>query len=161
MKQLESIGNPKIIIVPNSFHNMDYPLYQERYKDITVTSPSFLQKTLKNIDMNIEDWIEKTENMNKKIIIHNPTNGQFEYLYEFRIDDKNAAAVMCDQMFNLQREYNFKGYIQYYMGSSGYFGVSFIGRILLKCMGKTKIFKDVRKFKLINFVLLDPVVIKD
>eukprot|EP01080_Neovahlkampfia_damariscottae_P005880 gene5880-9708_t len=142
MKQLESIGIPKIIIVPNSFHNMDYPLYQERYKDIIVTTPSFYAKSLKNVDSSIEDWLNKNEEMKQKIIIHNPTEGQFEYLYEFRMDENSAAAVLCDQMFNLKKTGGFAGFIQYQMGSSGFFGVSFIGRMLLKCMGKTKMFKD-------------------
>jgi hypothetical protein len=144
MKQLESIGVPKVLIVPNSFHNMDYHLYQEKYKDIIVVSPKHLVSSLPNIDMSIEDYLSKNEELKNKIIIHNPTQGEFEYLYEFRMDENSSVAVMCDQMFNLPNSKGFKGYIQWIMGSTGFFGVTFIGRTILKCMGKTQTFKNVR-----------------
>jgi hypothetical protein len=144
MKQLESIGTPKVLIVPNSFHNMDYSLYQEKYKDIIVVSPKHLVSSLANIDSSIEDWLAKNEELKNQIIIHNPTQGEFEYLYEFRMDENSSVAVMCDQMFNLPNSNGFKGKIQWLMGSTGFFGVTLIGRTILKCMGKTKIFKDVR-----------------
>jgi hypothetical protein len=149
MSKLESLGTPKVLVVPNSQHRLDAALYKERYPGILVTTPSFCQKSTEAVvkmDMTVEDWTKEQ----KDIIAHHANGtGQFELVYELRYDSgTKAVLVFCDQLFNITTHMDgFKGTILKYMGSTGFFGVTGIGNLMLKAMGNKEEFNAPKLIK--------------
>lgn len=137
MKKLEEFGTPKVLVVPNGWHRLDAALYKEKYPEIIVTCPSFNLKSASEavkVDQDIEKWCQENT---KDILYHSPGGGRMELMYELRYSNgEKCAAVFCDQLFNLEKDTStMKGWIQYKMGSSGFFGVSGIGMFFMKFFG--------------------------
>jgi len=138
MQKIEILGQPKVMIVPNRMHKLDAIWYKKRYPKIKVICPEFSKRSIKKtvpID-NICESLLPTMN----IKYHSPegTFG-FEYVYELNLLS-GKALIMTDILFNLPHLPGFDGLIMRIIGSTGFFGMTRIGKLFV--LKKKKLFKE-------------------
>ncbi len=129
MKVIESLGDPSILVVPNRFHRMDAGVYKERYPDIKVVCPEAARTHVEKV-VSVDDTCENVL-PSHGIICHPPAGIKpGELCYE--IDSGNGKAlIMTDLMFNLQHGEGLSGFIFKHLGSTGFFGLTKIGKFLM------------------------------
>ena len=129
VKQMESLGRPEILIVPNRLHRLDAGVYKQRYPQIRVLCPAAARKHVEKkiqVDETCEDALPGLG-----ITIHNPDGIKpGELCYELPVDD-GRALVVTDLLFNLQHQPGFDGFLFKLLGSTGFFGITGIGRLFM------------------------------
>lgn len=136
MVRLESLGTPKILIVPNRIHRLDAGVYKQRYPQLRVVCPAaakpYVQQSV------AVDGIAEEVLPAYGIICHEPAGIRpQELVYELPLAT-GKALVFTDILFNLN-----KSYLQQHLptgefllqwlgasviGSSGFFGMTGLGR---------------------------------
>lgn len=131
MIQLESLGKPKIMIVPNPIHKLDARVYKQRYPDLIVVAPLVVKPYAEQVVA--VDAIAEEILPQYGITCHQPAgiNPQ-ELVYELPLPT-GKALIFTDILFNLTDEYLTKyvpknKYIIYWLGAAGFFGITFFGR---------------------------------
>ena len=137
MSKLESLGAPKVLVVPNRFHRMDAMFYKERYPKIQVVCPAAARKYVKEVIDVHGDAEEVLPGLG--IQCHVPKGiKQSELTYELDLSP-GKALVFTDILFNLKRLPRFTGWSLRIIGSTGFFGITRIGRFFL--LEDRKLFK--------------------
>ena len=126
MAALEALGKPRLMIVPNRFHRLDAPFYAARYPDMQVLVPARVRKWVEQktrVDGHAEEVLPPLG-----IACHRPDGvAPFELVFELPLAT-GRALVCTDILFNLPRLPGLRGLMVWLMGSSGFFGMSRIGR---------------------------------
>lgn len=131
MSQLESLGVPKILIVPNRIHKLDALVYKHRYPDILVVAPEAAKPYVEEVvrvDAVAEEFLPK-----QGIICHQPAGIRpQELVYQLQLTT-GKALIFTDILFNLTQSYlemyapktkwTFR-----FLGASGYFGITALGK---------------------------------
>ncbi|MCX6111076.1 MAG: hypothetical protein NTZ90_15890 [Proteobacteria bacterium] len=129
IKKLEALGQPEILIVPNRMHRLDAAVYKERYPKIRVLCPAAAREHVAKIvavDASCEDVLPTYG-----IQIHAPRGIRpGELCYELPVPD-GGVLVVTDLLFNLDHQPGLDGFIFRVIGSSGFFGITGIGRLLM------------------------------
>jgi hypothetical protein len=136
MAQLESLGTPKILIVPNRIHRLDASVYKQRYPQLIVVCPAAAKQYVEEVVA--VDGIAEEVLPAYKIICHEPAGIRpQELVYELPLPT-GIALVFTDILFNLN-----KSYLQQHLskgefilqwlgasviGSSGFFGITGLGK---------------------------------
>ncbi|ACK72894.1 conserved hypothetical protein [Gloeothece citriformis PCC 7424] len=132
MITLESLGMPKLLIVPNRIHRLDAAVYKKRYPQILVVCPSvakpFVEEVVK-VDEVAEEILP-----NYGIICHVPAGIRPQELaYELPLST-GKALLFTDILFNLTGAY----LNQYapksqpminWIGTGGFFGITGLGKL--------------------------------
>lgn len=130
MQQVEELGKPEYMIVPNKFHKVDAPLFKKRYPDIKVICPSTVKA---NVEKKIPvDFL--VENVADEIGIEYHTATGFrpgDFAYELDVAG-GKALVFCDLLFNMQHLKGIDGWILKQIGSTGFFGPTWLEKLLMK-----------------------------
>lgn len=130
MSDIENIGKPEYLIVPNKFHRLDASLYRDMYHDIKVICPAGIRNDVEKkvpVDYIVEDIAQKLG-----ITYYNPEGFRTgELIYELDIDS-GKALVFCDLLFNLEHFGGISGWLLRIIGSTGFFGTTKIGRLMMK-----------------------------
>jgi hypothetical protein len=131
MAQLESLGKPKIMIVPNRIHRLDARIYKQRYPDLLVVAPAAARQYVEevvSVDAVAEELLPKYG-----IICHQPAGIRPQELaYELQLPT-GQALIFTDILFNLTESYLEK-YVPKnkllirMVGASGYFGITALGK---------------------------------
>lgn len=131
MAELESLGTPKVLIVPNRIHRLDARIYKQRYPDVLVVAPAaakpYVEEIL-SVDAIAEDYLP-----NYGIICHQPAGIRpQELVYELPIPT-GKALIFTDILFNLTEPYLEKyvpksKFILRGLGAVGYFGITALGK---------------------------------
>ena len=138
MRELDRLGAVKYLIVPNKMHRLDSGVYKARYPGAKVLAPEAARKAA-NKKVPVEATCESVLPA-LGIICHRMSGLKaFELAYEFPLK-KGKALVLCDALFNLDNLPGFQGGLLKLMGSTGFFGMSLIGRLFL--------LKDRTRFRL-------------
>ncbi|MBD2295610.1 hypothetical protein H6G06_19560 [Anabaena sphaerica FACHB-251] len=131
IQQLESLGDPKIMIIPNPIHRLDAKVYKQRYPDLIVVTPAVVKPYAEQI-VNVEEIAEQFLPQ-YGITCHQPAgiNPQ-ELAYELPLPT-GKALIFTDILFNLTDEYLTKyvpknKYILSWLGAAGFFGITFLGK---------------------------------
>jgi hypothetical protein len=129
MAALESFGEPEVLVVPNGMHRLDAKVYKDRYPNLKVVCPKAavqkVEQKLK-VDGTSEDVLPP---LGVKVL--NPDGVKpFELVYELPTNN-GAALVFTDLLFNLDHLPGFDGLLMRLIGSTGFFGMTKIGRMLL------------------------------
>jgi len=97
-KQLETLGTPKWLVVPNTQHTRDAAAYKKRYPSITVLCPSFC---LKQVEQKVKvDAVVEDTNIEDVTALRIPKQTA-ELVYDLQMSEGSSALVFCDLMFNI------------------------------------------------------------
>jgi hypothetical protein len=131
MAQLESLGTPKIMIVPNRIHRLDARVYKQRYPELLVVAPAAAKPYVEevvSVDALAEELLP-----NYGIICHQPAGIRPQELaYELQLPT-GKALIFTDILFNLTESYldryvpKSKLLIRW-VGASSYFGITALGK---------------------------------
>lgn len=131
MTQLESLGQPRIMIVPNRIHRLDAPVYKQRYPELIVVAPEAAKSYVEAVvpvDAIAEEFLP-----NHGITCHQPAGIRPQELaYELPLPT-GKALVFTDILFNLTESYLDQyspqsKLIFRWLGASGYFGITALGK---------------------------------
>ncbi|MBW2256766.1 MAG: hypothetical protein JRI25_19525 [Deltaproteobacteria bacterium] len=126
MAALEALGPPEVLVVPSGMHRLDAAVYKQRYPDIQVICPRQARKAVEKVvavDADAEDVLEEQD-----IAWQTPPGMKpDELVFELPVEG-GRALLFCDALFNLDHLPGLKGWILKTMGSTGFFGTTFIGR---------------------------------
>jgi len=125
MLELEKLGKPAVLVVPNRMHRMDAPAYKRRYPSLRVLCPRDARahvETKVAIDGAVEDELPK---LGIEVLLAQGTKAAER---AYRLPVAGGAVAFCDLVFNIPHQPGFGGKILRWLGSSGYFGVTKIGR---------------------------------
>ncbi|MCA8922480.1 MAG: hypothetical protein KDD82_11765 [Planctomycetes bacterium] len=126
MRELDALGPVQWIVVPNRFHRMQARAYLERYPAARVLCPAAARDHVAK-EVTVHGTVE-AELPPLGISVHADAGIKpSEVVYEFPLAD-GAALLFCDALFNLPNRGGLKGWIVRLIGSSGFFGVTRIGR---------------------------------
>ena len=129
--QLESLGTPKIMVVPNRIHRIDARVYKQRYPELLVVTPKVAKPYVEeevSVDANAEELLP-----NYGIVCHQPAGIRpQELVYELPLSI-GKALVFTDILFNLTESYLDRymprsKLIFRFLGASGYFGITALGK---------------------------------
>jgi len=130
MSQIEALGSLDYMIVPNKYHRLDATLFKEKYENVKVICPSAIRLKVENkvtVDKSVEDVAQEIG-----IKYHIPTGFRpGELVYELDIT-KGKALVFCDLVFNMEHYGGLDGWLLRLMGSTGFFGSTWIARLQMK-----------------------------
>ncbi len=136
MAFLESLGTPKILVVPNRIHRLDAGVYKQRYPQLIVVCPAAAKPYVEQVVA--VDGIAEEVLPAYGITCHEPAGiHPQELVYELPLPT-GKALVFTDILFNLNKSY-FKQHLptekfllQWLgtsaIGSSGFFGITALGK---------------------------------
>lgn len=136
MAQLEALGVPNILIVPNRIHRLDAGVYKQRYPQLVVVCPAAAKPYVEevvSVDGIAEEILPKYG-----IFCHRPAGIRpQELVYELPLPT-GKALIFTDILFNLNKSYlqqnSPKGKFTFQwlgasaIGANGFFGITFLGR---------------------------------
>jgi hypothetical protein len=129
LAKMLAIGTPEYMIVPNPLHRLDASVYAERFPKMKVLCPKDAVEKVKKkvrVDGTCEDVLPTIG-----IAFHTvPGIKSTELVYEFG-SKENKVAVFCDALMNLPDLPGFDGKLMKWLGSTGFFGMTKIGKMLL------------------------------
>jgi hypothetical protein len=130
MSALEALGPPEVLVVPSGMHRLDAAVYKERYRDLQVICPRRARKAVEKVvpvDADAEDVLEE-----QGIAWQTPPGMKpDELVFELPVQD-GRALLFCDALFNMDHQPGVKGWILKTLGSTGFFGTTFIGRMFTR-----------------------------
>lgn len=129
MQRLETLGQPRVMIVASPFHNLHEVQYKQRYPQLTVLCPAAARAKIEAeipVDGTVEDRLGEYGVRWLGPDGLKPT----ERAYELPLADGHAL-LMGDMLFNLPHLPGFGGFVMRLLGSTGYFGMTRVGRMLM------------------------------
>jgi hypothetical protein len=131
MQQLEVLGTPTILIVPNRIHRLDARVYKQRYPALTIVAPDAAKSYVEEVvpvDAIAENFLP-----NYEIICHQPDGIRpQELVYELPLPN-GRALLFTDILFHLTESYlnTYAPRSQFtarWLGAMGYFGMTPLGQ---------------------------------
>lgn len=131
MTQLEALGTPKMMIVPNRIHRLDAGIYKQRYPQLIVVAPTAAQPYVEEVvpvDALAEEILP-----DYGITCHQPAGIRPQELtYELPLPT-GKALIFTDILFNLTDAYLDQDVprsklIFQLLGAKGYFGITALGK---------------------------------
>lgn len=128
--QLEALGEPALLVVPNGFHRLDAPRYKARYPGMRVYCPRGSRSRVADVvpvDGAYEDYPQDTATQ----LAYVDGVSDAEGLLWVRSAD-GATLVLNDLVFDMPHEHGFQGFVlRHVMDSSGGPRLSRLCRLLL------------------------------
>lgn len=125
MRELERLGTPAFLVVPNALHTMDAAAYKRRYPNLRVLCPEPLIAKLASkvaVDGSVDAELPP---LGIEVLV---PKGFKAVEYAYRLPVPGGAVAFCDLVFNVPHQKGFGGRILRWLGSTGYFGTTKIGR---------------------------------
>lgn len=129
MTAIEALGPLRLMIVSSPIHEMHEKLYQARYPELVITCPAASRPKLQRI-VRIDADVEAVGAGYGVTVVAPDGIKPIERCYELAVSDGNAL-VCGDMMMNLPHLPGFMGWLMRTIGSTGFFGMTGIGRMLL------------------------------
>lgn len=129
MKELEALGKPSVMIVPSKIHRLDAGVYKERYPDIKVVCPAAARSNVEQVvkvDAVAEEYLPS-----RGVQCLKPAGlKDWELVYVLKTPS-GKALVVTDCLMNLPNLGGIQGFFLKLLGSTGFFGITAIGRMLM------------------------------
>lgn len=129
LAELLRLGTPSVIVVPNSIHRLDAGVYKERFPSVRVVCPAVARRKVEErvrVDATAEELLPSLG-----IRCEKPSGTKdFELAY-FLKTSQGQVLVVADCLMNLPRLPGVKGWILHLIGSTGFFGMTAMGKFLL------------------------------
>lgn len=112
VEQIEALGTPSVLVIPNYYHRCCAAVWKERYPNIMVVCPQVARENAEKVvkvDATIEEWAAMPEWRNW---VHATTIdgwGPFESVVEVDLEKKangKKAVLVCDLLFTVPYEEN-------------------------------------------------------
>lgn len=137
MAELEALGSPAVLVVPNGFHRADAPAWKARYPGLQVVAPAASRVRVEKVlpcDATAEEVLPA-----RGVICHLPDGLKpAELVYELPLPDGRHALVLTDVLFNIEAHLPGPAgfFLRYVTGSTGHFGPTRLSRLMLVSDGK-------------------------
>jgi hypothetical protein len=136
MDELEQLGRPSVMVVPNPIHRMDARIYKNRFPDLKVLCPSAARAKVEQV-VPVDDTCERALGQ-YGVECQTPQGLKpFELAYLFPTAE-GPVLVVTDALMNISPIPGWQGRVMGWIGSTGFFGITAIGKLLL--------LKDKKKF---------------
>lgn len=113
LKEIEALGTPTILVVPNGMHREDAAIWKDKFPKIVVVCPIYDKKKISDvvpIDMTMDEWV-KLDDWSSFVTIKDIDGWcKFEHVLEVQLDPKKdgkVAMMICDLLFTLVYDPNF------------------------------------------------------
>lgn len=126
---LEALGPVAWIVVPSGMHRLDAAVYAERYPEAQVVCPAAARAKVEQV-VTVHGHAEDVLPGQGVGCLSPRGLKPDELVYELPVDG-GVALVFCDALFNVGDLPGCSGTILRWMGSSGFFGTTRIGRMFL------------------------------
>ncbi len=136
MQQIEALGSLEYMIVPNKYHRLDAQLYKQRYPNIKVICPAAIRSNAEK-KVSVDNTVGEVAD---KIGIEYHVAAGFrpgDLVYKLDVTG-GKALVFCDLVFNMEHFGGLDGWLLKLLGSTGFFGSSWIARLQMKDKGAIK-----------------------
>lgn len=130
--RVEALGPPRVILVPSAFHRLDAPRYKLRYPEARVLCPQAATAAVSQ-KVAVDGAADEPSAIGGGVIAHAPPGIKpGELAYELDLGPGHGPAlVFNDMLMNLGRVPGLDGLLFRLVGSTGFFGMTGIGRLLM------------------------------
>jgi hypothetical protein len=126
MAEIEALGPPTVLVVPNGFHRLDAGVWKARYPALHVVCP---EESRVKVEQVVK--VDGLDTDVPGVHVHAPRGVKHsEHVYELDVGAGHGL-VVCDALFNVPHQPGFGGLVLRAMGSSGDFGMTRLGRFLM------------------------------
>lgn len=125
MAALAALGTPKVMIVPNALHRLDAAVWKARFPELKVYAPAASRAAVEK-KVGVDGTVEEAGGAIGAGVVAPAGVKPSEYIY-----DAHGAWILADVMMNLPPLPGFGGWVFGVIGSTGFFGITGIGRMLL------------------------------
>lgn len=129
MAELEALGTPEMLLVPNRFHRMDAAAWKARYPSIQVIAPKAARRFADQVLPTQADCETVLPPLGVQVI-HAGGLKALECIYRVGPED-SYALVFTDTLFNVREHlpgvHGF--FMRYLTGSTGFFGLTRLARL--------------------------------
>ncbi len=129
MKELEGLGTPTWLVVPNGWHRLDARRYKDRYPDLRVVSPRGARKKVEEV-VPVDLTYDQMEPSERLRLTHLEGLKGVEGVLEIRGED-GVTLVFNDALFNQPHLPGLFGAIYRLLGQSGQPKVTLITRLAM------------------------------
>jgi hypothetical protein len=99
MREIESLGVPRILLVPNGFHRQDARIYKLRYPELKVVCPKGARKRVEQV-VSVDATIDEVPGDENVSLVHVEGVKDREAVMTVR-SNGNASLVFCDVVLNV------------------------------------------------------------
>lgn len=129
LQQITQLGSVQHIIVPSTFHRFDALWYKAHFPKARFYCPEAIRLKVSDslpIDSSCEEALSNLSLQMHKI----PGIKPIELAYEIATES-GAVLIFCDLLMNLPHLPGFRGYLLKLIGSTGFFGMTRLGKLFL------------------------------
>ena len=126
MKDLEALGRIEVMIVPNGLHRLDAGAYKRRYPNLRVLAPEASRAAVEEV-VPVDAAVEAAAHTHGIQAIPIAGIKPVELCYALNCGGKKAL-LFTDALMNLPNLKGFGGLLMRLLGSTGFFGMTRIGR---------------------------------
>lgn len=123
------LGQPSVMIVPNGFHRLDAGVWKQKFPDMQVVAPEGARKKVEEkvpCNGTAEALLPA-----RGVKVHKiPGTKDLELCYEVDVDG-GKGLLFTDTFFNLEHRPGVDGWLFRILGSTGFFGMTAIGRLFM------------------------------
>jgi len=132
MRELEALGEPRVMIVPSGLHRLDAGVYKERYPRLLVLCPARARARVEKV-VRVDGACEERLDEPGVGIVRAAGLKPLELVYELDIGERGKALVVNDAMFNVRGHWpGLSGFVfRYLTKSTGFFGVTGLSKLVL------------------------------
>jgi hypothetical protein len=122
MAEIEALGRPSVLVVPNGFHRLDAGVWKDRYPGMRVVCPEGSRAKVGEVLK-----VDGLDSEVPGVITHGAGLKASENIYEVDAGAGNGL-VVCDALFNVAHIPGFMGFVLKMIGSTGGFKMTNIAR---------------------------------
>ncbi len=129
MAELVALGRPEILVVPSGLHRLDAAVYKERFPPLQVLCPAASRGEVAK-KVAVDGICEEVLPARGILVIRADGLKDTELAYVLSAPE-GKVLVVTDMLFNLPRLPGIDGWLLHWIGSTGFFGITVIGRLFL------------------------------
>ncbi|MFN7147680.1 MAG: hypothetical protein ACK4YP_28180 [Myxococcota bacterium] len=123
MGQIAALGTPAVLVVPSDIHRLDAAAWKQRHPDVRVVCPAASRGKVTDVVP-----VDGPDTDAPGVVTHAPPGlSEAEHVYEIDVG-AGRALVFCDAVQNMRHLPGLAGLFFQLVGSTGFFGVTRIGR---------------------------------
>lgn len=123
MGQIAALGHPAVLVVPSDIHRLDAAAWKARFPNVRVVCPDGSRARVAEVVP-----VDGVDTDVPGVVTHRPPGlSDAEHVYEIDVG-AGRALVFCDAVQNMRNLPGLAGLFFQLVGSTGFFGVTRIGR---------------------------------